>query len=651
MSGLCGVLYGDGGPDASTTLARMMEAAADRGPDGRGAWTGDGVGLAHLSLQVTAEEARDAQPLRRHDLVLVADARIDNRSSLISTLRRILPTSTPTDAELILAAYRRWGADCAAHLIGDFAFALWDQRERRLFAARDPMAMRGFHYRVEEDRVLFATDVAQILAAPGVPSRLYSPMVAAYLAGNFEDLTHTMYEGIRALPPAHAMTVTPDGVRTWEYWTLDPTARIRYEDDRDYVAHFRALFTEAVRARLRSAHPVGLMLSGGLDSGSIASTAGALQERGKGGGGPLRTYSFSFPSFPQSDERFISDQIVERYGLAATTIDAEAAPLLSWRPYVGPDRDDPYVLGFHGINERVLQQAEADGVRCLLTGHRGDLVVGGWIFDYLRLFRTGRWRYLWRELKRAEEKTGVPWPRAVQIYLIEPLRAMFWPPGRADWIRTPLKRMYRGWRPAPPPESPFPDWVHSDFAARHAQLLSPLQAPDSVRDPMRRWRYESLLMPAHMRGAALTERHAARHGIVTADPWSDRRLIEFAAAVPPDVLSRHGENKWILREAMRGLMPEAARTAARKIDPSPLYAHALKVTLSPLIQDVLSNMHSVSGTEQMPPVNISRLHDYYKMHQKGNDEDDRFWYTLTFAMWLQQHHESPSFLSTVRTSQ
>ncbi|MDQ3661536.1 MAG: asparagine synthase-related protein, partial [Actinomycetota bacterium] len=206
----------------------------------------------------------------------MADARIDNREELVRTLwgGSHLPDEPPTDAELILEAYRRWGEECPARLIGDFAFAIWDARRGRLFAARDPMAMRALYYRVEPRRVLFGTEVKQILAVPGVPARIFEPAVGAYLAGPFGHMEWTFYEGISQLAPAHALVVDASGQRTWRYWDIDPDFRIEYPTEEEYVEHFLEVFLEAVRCRLRSTKPVGIFLSGGMDSGSIASAAG-----------------------------------------------------------------------------------------------------------------------------------------------------------------------------------------------------------------------------------------------------------------------------------------------------------------------------------------------------------------------------------------
>jgi asparagine synthase (glutamine-hydrolysing) len=607
----------------------MTEAAAYRGPDGLRTWTGETAHLAHLALDITAEDARETQPLVADDQVLVADARIDNRSALRRSLSDLLRSPDPTDADLVLAAYRRWGTDGPAHLLGDFAFAVWDNDAQRLFAARDPMGMRSLYYRAEERRLLVATEVKQILAVSDVPERLNEEMAVAYLAANFNDHEHTFYEGIRALPPAHVLVADEHGVRTDRYWDLDPDRRIRYDDRREYIEHFRELFKDAVRDRLRSTAPVGLLLSGGLDSGSVASTAGWLHENGASGLAPLRTYSWAFEQFPECDERYISDHIVEHYDFPATAIDAEAPDLLSRDPYVGPDRDEPQVTGFHGLYEHASERARTDGVRRLLTGHRGDLVTGQGLFDFRGFLRRGQWRTLWTELQSYAENTGMSVSATAKKFLVDPIRSALWPKGTAEWLRTPLRRLYRSLNPAPPPTPPVPPWVRPEIAET-VSLPDSLSAPPGVTDPVRRQRYEALVLPLHMRVARLMERIAARYGLSPADPWSDRRLVEFAFAVPPGMVCRRGQNKWIVRAAMHDIMPEAARSRAHQINPYPLHQHALKVDLRPLIERLLLDLPgNIVDTE--------KLEEYYQLFCTDQKEDHRFWHTLSFELWLKKH--------------
>lgn len=631
MSGLCGCIHYTDRPGQTETVSEMADAAAYRGPDGIETWSGRHASLSHLALNVTASDESESQPLIEGSLVLVADARIDNRSPLESKVRRQLRTDSPTDADLILAAYRQWGTDCPEHLIGDFAFAIWDQNERQLFAARDPMAMRPFHYRVEEERLLFSSDVKQLLAAPEVSAEFNESTIAAYLAGNFNDLEHTFYDGIRALPPGHALHATPEKTDWWRYWELDPDKRIEYDRDREYIEHFRELFGQAVRDRFRSNHPVGLMLSGGLDSGSIASMAGWLREQDGTELAPLRTYSWAFDELTQCDERFISDRIVERYGLPSTSIDAESTPLLSMDPYIGPDQDSPYAGGFHGLEEHCLRRAKEEGVRRMLTGHRGDLVAGGWHFDYFRLLRSGQLGDLWRALRSHVQETGVPLYQTIDTYLLRPLPSALWPQGRAEALRHPLRQLYWALRSADSPESAFPPWIRSGFAEQHTPLPSGSTPPDSVQNSARRSRYRWLLMPTHMRVATAAERQAARHGIEMADPWSDRRLIEFAFAVPPAALCREGQNKWLVRQSLEHIMPEKVRKDARKVSPYPLHRKELEQRLFKTTED-LTLASSLDRTIDPETFQIC-----LRSYREGKQEDDRFWYTLTLLMWLQRY--------------
>ena len=188
MSGICGIVNFDGAPVELEDLQKMARAAAHRGPDGIHYWRNGPVGLVNLALNITPESLRERQPLvgSRGELVLTADARVDNRDELIRTLttKGFLQDKSPTDADVILAAYQCWGETCPAQIIGDFAFVIWDTRRRRLFAAREPIGMRALYYRLEPHRILFATEIKQILAVPGVPARIFEPSVGAFLAGH-----------------------------------------------------------------------------------------------------------------------------------------------------------------------------------------------------------------------------------------------------------------------------------------------------------------------------------------------------------------------------------------------------------------------------------------------------------------------------------
>ena len=332
MSGIVVVFNLDGAPVDPGLLGRMAEAAAYRGPDGIRYRVDGNVGLAHLALNSTPESLQELQPLLSADgvLCLTADARVDNRDELYSTLTTsgYLQGKDATDADLILAAYRCWGEACPEHIIGDFAFAVWDGREQKLFCARDPFGIKPLHYSQIGSILCVASEAQQILQHPGVPRRLDEVALADHLVNNCDDEERTMFLDVRRVPPGHRLIATRSGLRTERYWDIDPGVDIRYGRDSEYEAHFLALFQRAVADRLRSSGPVvGVTMSGGMDSTSIAAVAQRILAAGDGGS-RLIAYSYAFDTLADCDERIYSRAVAAQAGIEIAYIDAERFWLL-----------------------------------------------------------------------------------------------------------------------------------------------------------------------------------------------------------------------------------------------------------------------------------------------------------------------------------
>jgi asparagine synthase (glutamine-hydrolysing) len=624
----------DGAPIEPAALKKMARAAAHRGPDGIRYHTERAVGLAHLALNITPESAREHQPLgsERGDLVLVADARIDNREELVRALwgGGHLPDEPPTDAELILEAYRRWGEGCPAHLIGDFAFAIWDARRGRLFAARDAMAMRALYYRVEPRRVLFGTEVKQILAAPGVPARLFEPAVGAYLAGPFGHMEWSFYEGISQLAPAHALVVDASGQRTWRYWDIDPDFRIEYSTEEEYVEHFLEVFLEAVRCRLRSTKPVGLFLSGGMDSGSIASAAGWLLRREElVEEGAFRAYCWAFDELPQSDERHISSGIVSHYGFPVTDVSADEAWPLKDYPAHGPDQDEPWIWPYQALHERTLMAASSEGMGLVLSGSRGDEMVGDWVFDLPGLLRAGQLSTLWDQLRAYQHYNGESLSQATTRRLLKPLLLESWPWGaeRALGLRRRLRRSE---------EQPlYPPWVRPEFAERIglAEIIEQSEPRSPLTDQARQVRYGRIFMLSSSRLMSADERTRARYGLGFADPWSDRRLAQFVLAVPQWRIQRVGESKRIARLAMRGPMPEEVRHRAGKTIPVSLFDRGFKERA----RDTVFALITGPRAGDRGYLDEAAFRNYYESFLRDGPQPYDFWWVLTLEMWLRRY--------------
>jgi asparagine synthase (glutamine-hydrolysing) len=645
VSGICGWIRWDGGPVREEEIEGMLRSVAHRGPDGQATWAGEGAALGHLALSITPESLVESQPLEDRDtgLVLVADARIDNRVELIPLLRGKgeLQAESPSDAELILAAYRAWGPECPVHLVGDFAFAIWSPHRRLLFLARDPMGMRSLHFRTEARRFLFGTEVKQILAAPGVPDELHLPAIAAHLQGGFGSPEWTFQNGIMRLPPGNALVVEEDRLRRWRYWTPDPEVRIRYRTEDQYVDHFLELFKTSVGARLRSVHPAGLLLSGGVDSGAIAAAAGALRSDGTHEElGELRAYSFAWDALSVCDERHISGPLAKECGLPVTEIPADDAwPLrIGWEGSI--DADTPFLFGHYVVLERTFERARRDGIRLMLSGDRGDLVAGMNIFDLPSLLWTGRWPTLIGELRTLARWRGRSLHRQARREGGRALRESA-PYHRRSWgSLPPFRKFGRESRSALSRKGPT--WLSAEMAelAREAREEAWLEPVPPLPSHAARERYRMIFTPLHMLGVEASERMHARHGQAFADPWSDRRIAEFVCQIPQRTLNQvHDEPKRLTRRAMAHLVPEHHVRAMRKIVPTPLFDRGLREKARPRIEGLLEDVRSA----ERGFVDPVRLRDAYRdiCGDPGADSTP-FWRTLTLELWLRMRETKTS---------
>ncbi len=623
MSGICAAVRWDGAPVDPDTIIRMTRAAPHRGHP-----THHATDSAHLSYQTheTHHPQRRTQPTTLHHATVTASARIDNRDELLPHLTTHLAEPNPTDAQLILAAHHRWGDDAPRHLIGDFAYALFDHRTHTLFAARDPMGMRPLFYHHTPNRTLVASEILQLLASGDVPALLHDAAVVRYLYGEFGVPDETFYREVKALPAGHALRIDRDGARVARSWQPDVERRERFIREQDYAERLRELFLRAVHDRLRDGDPHALLLSGGVDSGSIAAAAGWLAEQGRVAG-PMHTYSWAFPTLPQCDERHLSRLVVERYGLPSVELDAEASAPLARYPDHGPHRDEPFIGTYQPMIEAGLAVARADGMRSVWSGDRGDLLAGAWTLDYLQLLRRGRWRELALELREHAALPGEGWSRALGAHLLKP-----------GLLRVARRlRPRRGASRHGPSLNRLPPWLraeHLEPAGVDPDADHNAVPPEALVGLARRQRYRLVFVPMHMRGMVWSERTHAAFGLGFIDPWSDRRLAEFVISIPQVVLNRPGElRKRLVREAMRGVMPEELRRGAAKIVPGPLFQRALREAAVATVRMLLEDMEA----ERRGFLDSVALRCHYEQVLRGGRDHSALWWALTLEMWLRRH--------------
>ena len=670
MSAIVGYFCRDGRPAAQAELSGMVEALAHRGADGSGMWIKGSVGLGHQMLWVTPESVGSHQPLvsRDGELAISADARIDNREELIDLLGwGARPAGEITDSALILGAYEAWGERCPEYLLGAFSFAIWDGRRQQLFCTRDHLGARPFYYYCSEGTLCFASEIKGIFALSGVPRRLNEVRIGYHLRPDllFGDKTITFYQDVLRLAPAHTLTVGCERVELRCYWSLDIDRELRLGSDAEYAEAFRDLFVEAVRCRLRSAYPVGSMLSGGLDSSSIACTARDLMQGS--GKGLLHTFSAVFDEFTGADESEYGQAVTARGGMAPQ--------------FTHPDLQSPFVdlesvfdcldEGFWWPNYSlflgIYRAASASGVRVLLDGTDGDTTVSHG-FDYLfKLVRIGDWETFAGEARgitaRFDDSTfattmGFLWSYGVP-QLTELVRTGQWGEfGRGvnrlgREFGTSRRRLLFGSLVAAVPERVKRTWgrlrggndrealgisyIHPAFAHR-IDLVDRLDALESTRSAVpwtertdHFWGLESGALPYSLE---LMGTLAGGMGIETGYPFCDRRLIEFCLSLPPEQKLRDGWSRWVMRGAMEGILPPKVQWRGGKGTLSPHCSRGLKRYERALLDEVI--LDGDSGLEAY--VEMDALRSAYERYlEQGTTQDlAPVWVSATLALWLKR---------------
>lgn len=560
MSGVLGLYHLNGAPATPPQLVDMASLLARRGPERTSTWHRGPVGLGHTLLATTPEAVHERLPLEHGSsgCVITADVRLDNREELLAALDLRARSTPPGDAEILLAAYLAWGPACPERLLGDFAFAIWDPRAQVLFCARDPFGMKPFCFHHAPGKLFaFASEPRAILVLPEVPYRINQGRIADFLVPHLEGIDHTstFFEEVFRLPPAHTLSVTPDGMRHHRYWTLEPGPELRLSSDEAYAEAFREVFTEAVRSRLRSAGRVGSMLSGGMDSGSVAAVAGALLA--DAAGPPLVTVSGVAPDRTGCVETRSIQAAIRMRGLAPQTI---GHPEISrFDPELSRDGwnlDEPF--DNHATLVRVMYlAADRQGANVLLDGASGDVVLADGSV-VARLIRSGRLRAAWRETAGQSRFYGAP--HTPMRLLLPELRTAVTPnvarrirrraigilPSRAR-VRATLRQSVIS------PE--FADRVALADRLRAAALNWPTDLPAS-------YAAERAHAITHPYVAAARERYdrvASAAGVEPRDPFLDRRLVAFCLSLPPEQRLRGGWPKAILRQAMAGRIPDQVR--------------------------------------------------------------------------------------------
>lgn len=560
----------------------MNQSSSGLPSDAAGRWHAGSVALGGTLLRTTPESDFEEFPLidREAGLILVADARIDNRHELLTLLKPRHTLDRPaTDGDLILCAYKKWGESCAEYLIGDFAFAIWDIREKTLFCARDHIGARPFYYYREDGRFLFASTVAGIIALPFVKKRINEVFLADFLCVIDIDKEHTAYADIARLPPAHKLSVKADGaIKIQRYWRLDLHREVRFSREEDYVEGFKEKLSEAIQCRLRSNTDIGAELTGGQDSSMIVAFAQRIL---RSEGRSLKTFTHALPGVTKKtvaemlsspgdcDEHPLVDLIVGYCGLTDHTYitpcrqdgNGELLEAVSRRLAMNGNLNFNYGM----FGEPLYRSVCGSGVKVLLSGLGGDqLATSLGKGYYAELVRNREWRAIWREahgLSCIHERSLA---RTLVGLILQGYPS----------LRRRLLEIFRGEQIAQEIFSFERTPISIDFARRmevSKRRLKALAYFGSYSDLCGSFRERQIMdaewtyLPTSMEDRSFG---SLMHGVETRYPLLDKRLMEYVLAVPGEFQVRGGWSRYLARRSVEGLLPPEVQWRKTKIGPN-----------------------------------------------------------------------------------
>lgn len=615
---------------ARDVLAAMAARIAHRGPDGRGHYVGLPVAFAHCRLAII-DLSTGAQPMQAQGdgdadaAVITFNGEIYNYQEVRGELEALGRTfQTRSDTEVLLQAYLEWGAACLDRLEGMFAFALWDARRRALFAARDRFGKKPFFYAIQQGVFTFASELSALEGTPWAQFSIRASTLARFLAYEYVPTPDSIYAEARKLPPAHYLELHEDGTLLVErYWQTpmplpEGAKGFGHADEPALCEELRRLLTQAVRRRLIADVPVGVFLSGGVDSSSVAAMAGRLAPG-------IKTFSIGFTEASYDESAYagrVAAQLGTDHQLEMLSADACADLLPEVVSRFDEPMADPSIVPTYLLSQITRRQ-----VTVALGGDGPDELLAG--YEYFPAFKaTEHWERLPGWLRRTAVAVSGLLPGSAGYVNPRHVAQTFLAAAEAPaWLRT--QRMLT----ALTPEAQRSLWRTPGNMLAPTQLFAPTQALwEALSDWPPMARVFHLFARQYMLDYILVkvDRCTMLHGLEARAPFLDRDLAEFCFRLPVSMKLRGITRKYLLKQAMADLLPRDILHRPKRGFLIPTAAW-LRGRLRPLVDDLL---HEGRLRKQglFDPVAVRRLVEEHasgrKDHRKG------LWTMLVLQLWL-----------------
>jgi asparagine synthase (glutamine-hydrolysing) len=554
-------------------VERISSILAPYASDGVRAYSSEDVSLLYFAFHTTRESQREIQPLTtRSGAVITWDGRIDNREELIGQLEEPISPDCG-DVSIVSRAYERWGTKCFAKLLGDWALCVWNPNDRSVTLAKDPIGLRQLYYSIEKNQFTWSTVLDPLVLF----ARKALLLNQEYIAGlfSFFPAAHlTPYVDIQSVPPSSFVRIETKRLTITKYWDFDPAKTIRYRNDGEYEEHFRTVFAESVKRRLRSDTPVLAELSGGMDSTSIVCVADSVSAGGSAVSPRIDTISYYDDSEPNWNERPYFAKVEERRGRVGYHINAYQQTSLV--PEYQEGRFAATLWSGLKPNEFHAQFARcirSNANRVVLSGLGGDEVLGGVPAptpELADLLTTGQLSKFGKQL--------VSWAlqmRKPAVCLVADILRRFLPPGM-----IPVHQHKRA-----------PVWLDPSFVRRYRVALAGYQNRLNLFGPLPTFQ-ENLNALDGLRRQLGCSVQPCDPPYERRYPYLDRDLLEFIYAIPREQLLRPNQRRSLMRRALIGIVPDEVLNRKRKafVARSPLIAISSEwVRLNQMTQGMVSS--------------------------------------------------------------
>ncbi|MDQ0224918.1 asparagine synthase-related protein [Metabacillus niabensis] len=606
MSAITGIFHLNGEPIKSDEASSLMESFNRFPSDYRQVWQREQIFLGCLGQWITPESIFERLPFFDYEkeLVVTADAIIDNREELFERLQIINPSRKKmTDSELILHSYIKWGEAAPKYIIGDFAFMIWDIKKQTIFGARDLSGVRTLYFVTDESksRFAFSTLIKPLFSLPYVKKQPNEQWLAEFLAidsmVDCTDSSTTPYKNIQQVPPGHSIIVNTEKIKIMKYGSLLPDDFIKFTSDGEYEEAFKDIFQEAVNVRLRTFRNVGSQLSGGLDSGAVVSFASPiLANQNK----PLHTFSY----IPK--EGFVD-------WTPKWAVPNETPFIKATANYVGnihdrllnfPDRDSyteidewlemiemPYKFFENTFWIRgIYEKAQENNIGVLLTGARGNFSIsyGPGLDYYSLLLKKLNFIKLYNEIRLFSHNRNISKKRLLSMIT---LRALSKRKGSYGQNHSRL-----------------PQLINHSFAEK-SQVFLKLKNNNVGKDfnsfETRRNHFEQ---PYYWnKSGVVGTKLSLRYGTLERDPTNDPRIIKFCLAIPVDQYIKHGIDRSLIRRVTKNRLPDEVRLSQniRGMQSADWIERMLSVK-----EEILNEIHNVisdSMTKEYLNIDVLKL--------------------------------------------